>query len=305
MKLITNLVVLLSIILVGYFAKRKGILPSQSASVMVPLVLHITLPALILVSMNLPYGVKLAMDTMAIALLAILFTLLMIVLSKWITHFLTMPELDKRQWRFALIFGNVTFIGYPLAYLILGQEGIFLSAIFDFIQSFFMFTYGIHHLAGETVSVSSWRKMVREPVIVALTLGIVMFFMNVSWPAPVMTVLDKIGSTTTVLSMLVVGLLLEFQGLKSKKTIVRQGLLVLWKLFIIPSIFLLVAPWLRLSSSVFIVSVVMISMPTAILSTVLSEKFAGDGQFAAGSVFLTHLLCLLSLPLILFMAGVI
>lgn len=305
MEIISNLFVLFLIILLGYGCRRYRILPDQGAQVIVQLILHVTLPALILVSMNLPYSSELASSMLQIAAVAVVCTLTVMVLARVGNRMLPLEEAQKRQWSFALIFGNVTFIGYPIAYLVLGQQGIFLSAIFDFVQSVLMFTYGIYLLSADRSVISSAKKLVKDPVILSLALGIALFVFRLPMPAFLHTALEKLGSTTSVLSMLAVGLLLQFRGFKDRSVRLTQLVLVSLKLLILPVLFLLLAPWLDLAQNSYSVAVIMISCPTAILSTVLSEKYADNGQYAAGAVFLTHLLCLVTLPLVLKLGGII
>ncbi|QRN86601.1 AEC family transporter [Clostridia bacterium] len=305
MEIVSNLFILFIIILLGYGCRRYEILPKEAAQVIVQLILRVTLPALILVSMNLEYSRELATSMLQIAAVAVAFTALVIVLAKVISKRLTLDESQKRQWSFALIFGNVTFIGYPVAYLVLGQHGIFLSAIFDFVQSVLMFTYGIYLLSADKSLLSSAKKLGKDPVILSLILGIVLFLLGIPLPEVLQTALHKIGSITSVLSMLAVGLLLQFRGFKDKTVRYTQVIVVFLKLLILPLLFLLIAPMLHLSTETYTVAVIMIACPTAILSTVLSEKYAQDGKFAAGSVFLTHLFCLITLPFILKISGII
>lgn len=305
MEIIANLFILFLIILLGYGCRRYGLLPETGAQVIVQLILNITLPALILVSMNLPYSRQLAASMMQIAVVAVVFTLLVIVLARTTSRLLPLEEVQKRQWAFALIFGNVTFIGYPVAYLVLGQQGIFLSAIFDFVQSVLMFTYGIYLLSADRSVISSVKKLLWDPVILSLVLGIMLFVFRISLPGILQTALEKIGSTTSVLSMLAVGLLLQFRGFKERSVRYTQMLLASLKLLILPVLFLVVGSRLNLTQETYAVAGIMIACPTAIMSTVLSEKYADSGQYAAGSVFLTHLLCLITLPLILKLGGII
>jgi hypothetical protein len=305
MGIIANLFILFLIILLGYGCRRYRLLPEMGAQVIVQLILNITLPALILVSMNLHYSMQLATSMMQIALVAVIFTVLVIVLARISSRRLPLEDVQKRQWSFALIFGNVTFIGYPVAYLLLGQEGIFLSAIFDFVQSVIMFSYGIYLLSADRRVIYSVKKLMLDPVILSLVLGLTLFMFRISLPGILQTALEKIGSTTSVLSMLAVGLLLQFSGFKERSVRYTQLLLAFLKLLGLPALFLLVGSKLNLTYETYTVAVVMIACPTAILSTVLSEKHTDTGQYAAGSVFLTHLLSLITLPLILKLGGII
>jgi hypothetical protein len=168
-----------------------------------------------------------------------------------------------------------------------------------------MFTYGIYLLSADRRVIYSVKKLMFDPVILSLVLGLTLFMFRISLPGILQTALEKIGSTTSVLSMLAVGLLLQFSGFKERSVRYTQLLLAFLKLLVLPALFLLVGSKLNLTHETYTVAVVMIACPTAILSTVLSEKHTATGQYAAGSVFLTHLLSLITLPLILKLGGII
>ncbi len=300
MELTGSIFVLFSIILIGYVARKIKLLPDHGADVLVRLILNITLPLLIVVSLNLPYEPALFAAMIQTAVVATVATAVIILVARLLSRRLPLDEVEKRQWQFMLVFGNVTFIGYPICFLLLGEPGVFLAAVFDMVQTVLMFSYGIVLLSGTRRGIGRQElNLLKDPVILALILGVILFMGNISLPQPLEESFSLVGSTTTALSMLAVGLLLEFRRSHSKGAEAALAVLVFLKLLVVPLLFVFISKDLGIAPNAWLVSVIMLSVPSGILSTVLSVKYTGEGRFAAQGVFWTHLLCILTIPLLL------
>jgi hypothetical protein len=117
-------------------------------------------------------------------------------------------------------------------------------------------------------------------------------------PAPVDTGLTIIGSVTTPLAMLVVGALLA--------TLPAARLAGDWRIYFISALRLLVFPVLAFvlltpfvtDKLLLSVTVLLIAMPVAANSVLLSEEYRVDSTLASQGVFISTVLCLATIPLI-------
>ncbi len=295
-----KLMVLFLIILIGYLARKIRLVPEEAPDMVVKLILNITLPLLILVSLNLPYEKALVDAMIQTGITAVIFTLVIILLAGLLVRPLSLGNGEKRQWQFMLIFGNVTFIGYPICHMILGDPGVFLAAVFDLVQTVLMFSYGIFLLSGSRRGMGrQGLSLLKDPVILALVAGLVLFLARVDLPGPVAEAFSLVGSATTALSMLAVGLLLRFSRGEARGEEFPLALLVILKLVLVPLAFLLLTRDLGMNPMAWTISVIMIAVPSGILATVLSVRYTGDGRFTARGIFFTHLFSILTIPLIL------
>lgn len=304
MDLASQLLILFFLILVGYGARKGKVLPPGSGRVLVELVLRITLPALILVSMSIPREDFLLRALGEVGGLALSLTLLVFFAAGRLARRLPLGPPEQNQWIFGITFGNVTFIGYPVLFLLLGSEGVFLGAVFDFVQSLLMFTVGVWTLAGSRGAPARRERyrLLVNPVVGALVAGLLLFLTGQELPGGIREPLGMLGQVTTVLSMLAVGMLLEFRRLQARGVVWSQGLLAVAKLVLVPVLVWLVLTPLPVLAVSRTVVLVMFATPCAILTSVLGERYGGDGRFAAGAVFLTHLGCILTIPLLLTLA---
>jgi hypothetical protein len=133
---------------------------------------------------------------------------------------------------------------------------------------------------------------------VASFIGLALFLVGYTLPSPVHTGLELIGSVTTPLAMLVVGALLA--------TLPAARLAGDWRIYLLSGLRLIVFPVIAfVVLSPFItdklllgVVVLLIAMPVAANSVLMSEEYKVDSTLASQGVFLSTLLCLATIPLL-------
>ena len=136
--MITALVI---IVVIGFIAGKIGYMNEEFDKKLSALIVNITCPALILSS---TMGDTLPDREMILPLLGISFLtyILLTGVSFTLPRLLTRRMEDEGIVGFALMFGNVGFIGYPIGASIFGQTAIFYAAILNVANTFFVFTIG-------------------------------------------------------------------------------------------------------------------------------------------------------------------
>ena len=132
---------LVIIVVIGFIAGKIGYMNEEFDKKLSALIVNITCPALILSS---TMGETLPDREMILPLLGISFLtyILLTGVSFTLPRLLTRRKEDEGIVGFALMFGNVGFIGYPIVASIFGQTAIFYAAILNVANTFFVFTIG-------------------------------------------------------------------------------------------------------------------------------------------------------------------
>ena len=132
---------LVIIVVIGFIAGKIGYMNEEFDKKLSALIVNITCPALILSS---TMGDTLPDREMILPLLGISFLtyILLTGVSFTLPRLLTRRKEDEGIVGFALMFGNVGFIGYPIVASIFGQTAIFYAAILNVANTFFVFTIG-------------------------------------------------------------------------------------------------------------------------------------------------------------------
>ena len=130
-------------------------------------------------------------------------------------------------------------------------------------------------------------------------LSLIFYFGQIPVPDPILTPIQHLSNVTTPLSMLVTGMNLA-QGkvsdaLRDRDAISASAV----RLLIFP-----VLAWASLcffptlTSLVVGVTLITMAMPAPAASTILGEQYGGCTQLGARIVFLSSLLCILTIPLV-------
>jgi hypothetical protein len=218
-------------------------------------------------------------------------------LSLLICRFLPSSDTEKGVFQFMLIFPNVGFMGIPVSEAILGPGSLFYVILFNLPFNFLVFTMGVYLLARGRPGKMDLRLLV-TPGLVASLIGLALFLAGYTLPAPAGITLDWIGKATTPLAMLVVGALLATLPVSRLAGDRRIMVITAFRLVIFPVLaFALLVPFIH-DRLLLGTIVLLIAMPVAANTVLLSEEYKVDATLASQGVFLSTLLCLATIPLI-------
>lgn len=201
------------------------------------------------------------------------------------------------------MFGNIVFLGFPLFdALFPGGVGVFYAASYQLASNTITFTYGIYRLSSGTQK--SGLKSLLNVNTGALLIGFTIMILGIAIPKPVVDALSGLGKCTSPLSMVYIGALLAGMGVKSSFKTLSIYILSFNKLILAPVILGFAYFWinrilnLNFSLEAFVVLVMQVSMPAQTIVVVMSRRYGGNYKLAAGNLFITTLLSIITLPLI-------
>jgi len=201
-----------------------------------------------------------------------------------------------------LIFGNVSFMGFPVVQALFGEQAIFYINILNIPFTLMIFTYGVRLLSvgkqgGGALKISHFLS----PGFLAAVISLLIYFLRIPVPSMIAGTLGLVGGLTTPLSMLVIGSMIanfSFRDLFLEK---KLFLLSLLKLIAMPIAGFAVAR-LLFSDPIMIGTITLsLAMPAGTLCAMVSRQYGNDLQAntAALGVFITTVLSLLSIPLVI------
>ena len=195
--------------------------------------------------------------------------------------------------------GNLAFVGFPVIYFALGQEGLDLG----------MFSSGIcilvYNVSGVTLLIAHaensqdrplraiWRHGVRNPLILACAIGFGLKLAGVTIPAMLGNTLEALGQIALPLALIGLGSGLKLSELKGRVSLSVVASLV--NVAFSPLLGYFVARWLGLDPLSLKVAVIFLACPTAVFSYVLAEMLGNDGVMARNIVILSTVLSIVSL----------
>ncbi|RKJ26975.1 AEC family transporter, partial [Butyricicoccus sp. 1XD8-22] len=142
--LLQELLMLYGIAILGFIARRRGILNENANNVLTQLILYITLPALILFSLDVSFSFSLVKEFFWLVLMSIYVLVLSILLANWMRRNAKLSTKQASVYEGMIIFGNQGFIGYAVIYILFGDQGIIYLTIFNICYLLLIWSYGMY-----------------------------------------------------------------------------------------------------------------------------------------------------------------
>lgn len=293
----SQMVVLFSIILLGFLAMRAGFLPKNTNQVLSSLVINVSNPCAVLASVlggekSLANGEVLLLTAVAAGLHGLL-----ILWAMAVPRLLGAPGEERQLYKFMTVFGNISFLGFPLLSALFGPQALFLAAIFVLVFQILCYTYGASLLSRDNAGFQ-WKRLL-TPMIVASTLAYILYLTGVRAPEPVYNILHTAGSLTSPAAMLAIGCALAQQPLRRIFGQWRIYVFSLLRLVAVPVAVWAACFWWMPNELMLGVTVAVAAMPVATNTILMVSQYGGDEGLAASGVFVSTLLSMATLPLIM------
>lgn len=208
---------------------------------------------------------------------------------------------QKNILRFAMIFSNSAYMGFPLIEALFGTSSLIYASSFLTIFNILLWTFG-YGLVSRSFNVKKVAtSILKTPVIYALILGLILFFCRVEIPSYIQTPVALIGNMNTPLSMFLIGMLMTKLNLKKVIKNVYMWLTIFIKLIICPFITLgilsIFKSFLNLETLMLQVIFVLMACPCVSITSVFAIQFKYDEDIAISSIVISTILSMISLPL--------
>lgn len=302
--LLSNLIGLFLLIGVGFFAVRAGILPAEASKPLTALLMKITVPATIVSSMLRPLDMGFLKMGASMLLVGMVILPLFSVVSLGLSRLFRVADGRRGMWCFCATFCNSGFMGFPVALALFGEEGLALTVILSIPFNLMMYSIGAKMVCMDlprdgSAQAISWGKVIFSVINLSLVVGLFFYFTQIQLPQAVRGPLDYLAGVTTPLSMMITGMNLS-QGkagdiFRDRDILTAAGT----RLLILP-----VLAWALmrlvpgLSSLVLGAALLNFSMPSPAAAALLGEQYGGDTQTAVRAVFVSSLLCIVTIPLV-------
>ena len=293
MTVLLQVMTLFLLMLCGFLSAKTRLMDDGSLRGLNTLVLYFAQPALILHRLQTPASPELIVDLIWVFVLACA----TICLAGVIAFYLFARE--DRQRRAVLIslsmLSNCGFMGFPIITATMGECALIYAVVFLAAFNLMAWTLGAYYFGGSKAMQP--QKLLLNPTIWAIAGGLFLFFTGWTLPSFFNDALDMLGSTTTPLTMFVIGARL-ISLRKEHLRDVRLLLMCALRLVVFPAMILLLrfTPLPEMVvSSVYLCT----AMPCAAMTAMQSELYDSDKELASRGVALSTALSMATVPLML------
>lgn len=291
---------LFAIVIVGYGAGKLGYLGGDFDRQLSRLVINLTCPALILSSAmtgELPDRKYI----LPLLLISIVTYAILTGVAFLLPRYLTRQKSDEGAVGFALMFGNVGFMGYPVVASIFGHEAVFYAAVLNVVNTFVVFTVGTMLITGKSeVEERRFQKKVlySTPMLAAYLTMLIVILRIDNIPEWISQPLIMLGNITVPAALLIIGSSmsnLSVRSLLGNRTVYAT---TLFRLILLPVGIYYLSLLLGFSQFVASLNMIVIAMPVATYGTILCLKYNKDTTFMAEVTFITTLLSVITIPIL-------
>lgn len=283
---------------VGVYLSRKGFLSPQGTKDLGAILLRVIIPCVIVKS----YITEFSRERLLELALSAGLTLIGFILAMVISYLVFGKR--RRLENFAASFCNAGFIGIPLAQAIIGEEGVFYIAASVALLNLFQWTYGVYIMADRKDAISA-KTIAKNPVVIAIVIGVVLFVSQIPVPGIVTSTLGYIAGMNTPIAMILMGTYLAKLPLKKLLDKRAYGC-VLFRLVIIPAVILLVFWVLPVSNAdIALAAFLAAATPVGANICVFAQQYDCDYEFSVVTVCLSTLLSVITVPLLVSFAQMI
>ena len=279
---------------VGFFCRKVRIFTDEARDKLTDFVVLVTLPCMIFESFHMAFSLETLKQGAASVAIALVMACVALLLGKVLYN--RFPYEEKSILQYGTLVSNSGFAGLPVVSGTYGDEGLFLGSLFIIPTRILMWSAGIS-LFTRADAKQAVKKVLLNPGIVAVEVGLVRMVLQLPLPHFVDTAVDNLGACTSPMAMALVGAILADVPLKTVFD-PKSFYLVAVRQFLLPGICLAALKLLQVDPLTIGVSVALTGMPIGSTTAILAQKYGADAQFASKCVFISTLTSLVTVPIL-------
>ncbi len=300
LSVLTQVLVMLLLISVGFFCFKRGVLTETTASQLSVVLLYIVTPAVILTAFKVEYNAAKAKGL----LLSFAFAVLVHLAGVLCASLFFRKQKESKVYmieRFACIYGNASFMGLPIVSSVLPENGAFYSSVFIAVLNIFIWTQGINIFSGG-INIKSFLRSLKSAPVLSVLVGLLVFFFSLKLPVVITSGLGYVAALNTPLAMLILGIYIAKTNILTAFKEIKIYKIAFVRLLFIPLI--MIAFFAIFANNKDIADIVTVSLissacPTAITTVLFATKFKIVPEYAAKIISVTTVLSIITIPMVM------
>ncbi|MCR5692054.1 MAG: AEC family transporter [Eubacterium sp.] len=311
--LMNQIVELFLMMLVGFLMYKWHIMSPTFNKHLTTFLVDGTMPLLIISSVMEQTGPKDYVSVGIVFLVSTCLMLLLPVVGFGVGKVLRLPKNKRGIYSFMMTFSNIGFMGFPIIDALYGSKAVLYTAIYNIVFNLCIFSIGILLLRNDSQEegdqASAWKALKGKLLsagFMGAVLAIILYFLPITtYPSVLYHVVDKVGGLTSPIAMLLIGANLASMNFREVFDDFRVYLFALIKQVAVPLLlWLVINPCLKdpvMKGTMF----VLILMPVANNALLFATKYGADEKLATKNIFITTLISLATIPLCLWIVGLV
>ena len=296
------MVMLFTMVILGYTACKLGYMGDKFDKKLSSIVVDITCPLLVLSSVM---GDEMPDRSLILPLVGVGFLtyIILLVFGFWVPRFISKNHDDQGMIGFSLMFANVGFIGYPIVASIFGPKAVFYAALLNVPNTFFIFTAGVMLVKGEYSIRQFNPKVLLSPALIGAFIAALLVAFGVHTPEMIARPITMVGNITVPAALMIIGSSMAHLPLHE---IIGSGKVYatsFLRLVIVPLSVYFLFRLCGVNTLINNINTVVIAMPVASFGTMFCMKYGRNPSLMTEATFITTLFSIITIPLITLLFG--
>lgn len=299
--LIGKIAALFIVLFLGFLLVKCGICKVNDSQVLSRLCIYLVVPCSILSAFQVSYTPAIRSGLLLAVGAAILVHIVLIGLFAILGPILHLNGIEKAS----IIYSNAGNLVIPLVSSILGADWVIYSSAYVSVQLFLLWSHGKMIICGETKP--ELKKILTNVNMITILFGVLLFAAQISLPGPVDSAVRSLGTMIGPLAMLIAGMLIAGTTPKEVLSYPHIALVTLLRLVGVPLLTISLLKFSGLASlaengrQLLLVTLLATITPSASTITQMAQVYGKDARYAGAINVITTLLCMISMPIMVYL----
>ncbi len=297
-----QIITLYLLLVVGFVLGKVKMLDDNASRAMSNLVMYVVSPCMMVVAFQRPLERAVLHSFGIVAGVSVLLHAIFILAAV-----LLIRDRDAgRQGclRFAAVFSNCGFMGYPLMAALLGSLGVFYGSAYVIVFTVLSWTWGVCVVTGDRRQLRL-KPLLLNPGVLSVVVAMALYLAQIEVPEFLMVPVNYLADLNTPLPMLVVGYQLSRADFRAALRGVSSWVTLVLRLVALPLVSLGICLALNVPHDLTLVLAIAASAPPAALLSMFAARFGRDTALTSSLVSVQTAISALTMPVLVGLAEVL
>ena len=297
---LSPMLVMFMCMIIGYVAKKAKLVPDNTATVLSKLENYFFVPALIIKNFMEYCTVESITEQYKLILYCLVALAIALAIAIPLSKVFAGDDYYKRNiYKYALSFGNFSFMGNAIVPVILGDAELYHYMLYILPLNIAVYTWGLIILIPRGEKKQSVFKNLLNPIFASILIGAILGLVNAKEyiPSFLSTTIANCASCMGPLAMILTGFVVggyDFVGLlKNGRIYIATAL----RLIVLPTLFIAVLWLLGTDKNTLVLTLFAFGTPLGLNTVVFPAAYGGDTSTGASMAMISHTLCIITIPL--------
>ena len=297
LQLLQQIVVFFLMMACGFLVVKRGLIDAKSSRMLSVICIYIIMPCVMINAFQIEYSKSIRDGFLLAVAAAVLIHIFLLVFVRIIGKPLKLSVLEKAS----IIYSNSGNLVIPMVTVVLGEKWVIYASAFLSVQMILMWTHGESLM--EAKAGVNWKKILCNINLIAIIIGIILFFARIRLPVVIGNTMSQISATLGPVCMIMLGMTMTEANWKEIFSHSRIYLITALKMIVTPLFVLLLLKYSPLASmvkdgqTILLISLMAVITPSATTVVQLAQLYDEEPVYASTINVMTTIVSIVTMPL--------